>query len=95
MGYAGGAAGGTAAAAAIANAIKASGAIIRVEPRDFISIVTRAEDPLIVMTEKSFWSAYKYLSSYKGLTFFTKSNEKLNLPGDAEIISARKIWIPS
>jgi len=95
MGYAGGAAGGAAAAAAIANAIKASGTIIRVEPRDFINIVTRIEDPLIVMTDKSFWSSYKYLSSYKGLAFYTKSDEKLNLPGNAEIIAARKIWIPS
>lgn len=95
MGYAGGAAGAAAAAAAIANAIKASGAIIRVEPRDFINIVTRADDPLIVMTDKSFWSGYKYLSSYKGLVFYTKSNEKLNLPGNAEIIAAKKIWIPS
>ncbi|UCE66660.1 MAG: hypothetical protein JSU85_01185 [Candidatus Zixiibacteriota bacterium] len=95
MGYAGGAAGGVAAAAAIANAVKAWGAIIRVEPRDFINIVTRAENPLIVMTDKSFWSGYKYLSSYKGLIFYTKSAEKLNLPGDAEIIAAQKIWIPS
>ena len=95
MGCAGGAAAGAAAAAAIANAVKASGAIIRVEPRDFINIVSRAENPLIVTTDKSFWSGYKYLSSYKGLTFYTKSNERLNLPGDAEIIAAQKIWIPS
>lgn len=94
MGYAGGAAGGAAAAAAIANAIKASGAIISVEPRDFLTIIGREKDPLVVMTDKSFWSGYKYLSSYKGLTFYTKSNEKLNLPGDVELIAARKIWIP-
>jgi hypothetical protein len=94
MGYAGGAAGGAAAAAAIANAIKASGAIIRVEPGDFISIITREKNPLVVMTEKSFWSGYKYLSSYKGLIFYTKSNDKLNLPGDVELIAAQKIWIP-
>ncbi|UCC80761.1 MAG: hypothetical protein JSW64_05230 [Candidatus Zixiibacteriota bacterium] len=95
MGYAGGAAGGVAAAAAIANAIKASGAIIRVEPGDFVSIIGRGKNPLVVMTDKSFWSGYKYLSSYKGLAFYTKSTEKLNLPSDAEIIAAQKIWIPS
>lgn len=94
MGYAGGAAGGAAAAAAIANAIKASGAIISVEPRDFTAIISRADNPLVVMTDKTFWSGYKYLSSYKGLTFYTKSGEKLNLPGDVELIAARKIWIP-
>ena len=95
MGYAGGAAGGVAAAAAIANAIKASGAIINVDPKDFISIVSRSREPLVVMADKSFWSAYKYLSSYKGLTFYAKSNQRLNIPGNAEIIIARKIWIPS
>lgn len=94
MGYAGGAAGGAAAAAAIAKAIKASGSIISVEPRDFLAIVGRENNPLVVMTDKTFWSGYKYLSSYKGLAFYTKSNEKLNLPGDVELVSARKIWIP-
>jgi hypothetical protein len=95
MGYAGGATAGAAAAAAIANAIKASGAIIKVEPNDFLNVITRMKEPLVVMTEKSFWSGYKYLSSYKGLAFYTKSNDKLNLPGDVELIAAQKIWIPS
>ena len=95
MSYAGGMAGGAAAAMAIANAIKASGAIVKVEPKDFVSIVGRADKPLIVITEKTFWSGYKYLSSYKGLAFYTSSTEKLSLPGDAEIIAARKIWMPS
>jgi hypothetical protein len=94
MGYAGGAAGGAAAAAAVANAIKASGAIISVEPRDFLAIIGRNKNPLVVMTDKTFWSGYKYLSSYKGLAFYTKSSEKLNLPGDVELVAAGKIWIP-
>ena len=93
MGYAGGAAAG-AAAVAIANAVKASWAIIKVEPKDFISILERAENLLVVIADKSFWSGYKYLTSYKGLIFFTKSSEQLRLPGNPEIIAAEKIWIP-
>jgi hypothetical protein len=87
---------GAVAAAAIANAIKASGAIIRVENRDFQSIIQRSQKPLVVVSGKSFWSpSYKYLSSYKGLAFYTKSSQPLNLPGDSEIISCNQIYIPS
>ena len=45
-----GAAGG-AAAAAIAQAIKASGAIVRVEPEDFEQILRRTDRPLVVCSE--------------------------------------------
>ena len=89
-------AGAVAAHAAIANAIKASGVIIRVENKDFLVVIRRVEKPLVVMTEKSFWSpSYKYISSYKGLAFFTKSSELLRLPSDVELVSAKKIHIPS
>ncbi len=95
MNYGGGAAGAAAAAAAIANAIKASGAIVGVEPADFLNIAERMESPLIVCAPKSFWSGgHKYLTSYKGLFFYAKSSDPLRLPGKAEIIAAKKIWIP-
>ena len=93
----GAAAGGAAAAAgaAIAQAIKASGAIVRVGPNDFMEILRRSERPLVVCARGGFFSTnYQYLSSYKGLAFFTKSPMELTLPGSAEIITAKKIWIP-
>lgn len=83
------------AAAAVAQAIKASGAIVRVEPRDFLRIVQRQQEPLVVHATAGFFSArYLYLSSYKGLAFFTKSPVPLALPGDCEVVQAQKIWIP-
>ncbi len=36
----------------------------------------------------------QYLLSYKGLAFFTKTPEPLDLPGAAEVIAAQSIWIP-
>ncbi len=94
-GAAGGSAGGAAAAAAIAQAIKASGAIVRVIPDDFLTLVHRQDAPLIVTAQGGFFSTnYQYLTSYKGLAFFTKSPTELPLPGECEIIMARKIWIP-
>ena len=87
--------GAAAAAAAIAQAIKASGAIARVQPDDFAEILRRSERPLVVCAQGGIFSKnYQYLSSYKGLAFFTKSPTELMLPGSAEIIQAQKIWIP-
>jgi len=93
----GAAAGGAAAAAAaaIANAIKASGAIINVESTDFMTILEKVDNPLVVCSESKFISTkYHYLTSYKGFIFYTKSATPLILRPSAEIIHAKKIWIP-
>ena len=96
-----GAGGATAAAAAaavlaaIAQATKASGVIVRVEPGDFLGIVGRLDAPLVVHATGGFFKArYQYLASYKGLAFFTKSDTALELPEDTELVKAEKIWIP-
>ena len=95
MSYAAGAAGAGAAAAAIAQAIKASGAIVRVEPADFMTILSRSHEPLVVLAETKFIrTAYRYLTSYKGLIFYTKSPMPLELTSDIEVITAKNIWIP-
>ena len=94
MAYSGGAT--AAAAAAIAQAIKASGAIVNMAPDGFIKILSKSSKPLVVMAKGGIIKAnYQYLTSYKGLIFFTKSETELMLPGDCEIIFARSIWIPS
>jgi len=95
MGYAAGGAAAAARAAAIAQAIKASGAIISVAPDDFMLIIAKTTKPLVVMAEGGFIkNNYQYLTSYKGLIFFTKSPAPLLLPGDVELVTAKKIWIP-
>ncbi len=86
---------GAAAGAAIAEAIKASGAIVRVEPHDFDALLARTEEPLVVCAEGGLFSTnYQYLTAYKGLIFFTKSGTPLRLPQNAETIRAKRIWIP-
>lgn len=90
-----GAASSGAAAAAIAQAIKASGVVVRVEPEEFSKILIRAKDPLVVMAEGGlFRTSYKYLAAYKGLAFFTQSKIPLTLPPGAEVVKAGRIWIP-
>lgn len=93
----GAAAGGAAAAAgaAIAQAIKASGAIVHVESSDFTAILTKVDNPLVIVSESRFISTkYHYLTAYKGLIFYTKSATPLQLRPSAELIQAKKIWIP-
>jgi len=84
-----------AAAAAIANAIKASGAIVRMEPAEFERLLHRADNPLVVCaTGGLLWTNFQYLFGYKGMVFFTKSSQPLSVPSGTEIVRAGKIWIP-
>ena len=96
MGYAASAgAAGAAAAAAIANAIKASGAIVQVGPRDFEAILSRTKEPLVVCSESGVFSTkYHYLAPYRGLFFYTRTPQALHLPAEAEVVRAKKIWVP-
>ena len=89
------AAGAAAAAVAIANAIKASGVVVRVAPNAFQTILRKVEHPLVIYAEGGFFSKnYQYLVSYKGFAFFTKAAEPLLLPPGGETIVAAKIWLP-
>jgi hypothetical protein len=84
-----------AAAAAIAQAIKASGVIVHVEPGDFLAILRRQQGALVVHATGGFFSTnYQYLTSYKGLAFFTKAPAPLDLPSGTELVLAKAIWTP-
>ncbi len=87
---------GAAIAAAVANAVKASGAIVQVAPDSFSIIASKTSNPLIVVSESSFLGrrSYQYLTSYKGLIFYAKSSQPVSLSGNAEIVKAGKIWVP-
>ena len=86
---------GGAAAAAIAQAIRASGVIVKLEPEEFQRILDRIKEPLVVVSEGGFFgTTYHYLTSYKGLAFHTQSSVPLHLASRVETIIAKKIWIP-
>ena len=82
-------------AAMIANAIKATGTLVKVEPSEFAKIVNKVDSPLVIYTEGGLISTnHQYLTSYKGFAFYTKSDEQIGLPRNTEVIVADKIWIP-
>jgi hypothetical protein len=85
-----------AAAAAIVKAIKASGVPVNLDPAEFLKILGRVPNPLVVAaTGGLFTKNYKYLMGYKGLALYTKSAEPLQLPSGAEVIAARSLWTPN
>ncbi|WP_323756752.1 hypothetical protein [Roseivirga sp.] len=85
-----------AAQAAIQQAIKASGAIVKIEANDFSRMLSKMDDGLVIEHHGKlfFKDVYKYSTSYKGFVFYCKSNEKITIPSRLESISARQIWVP-
>jgi hypothetical protein len=82
-------------AAAVAKAVKASGAIVRVEPEEFRKLLNQNPDGLVVHAPGSLFSrGEKYLMGYKGLAFYTSSSGEIHLPRTCQVVEAQKIWIP-
>jgi hypothetical protein len=76
-------------------AIQASGVIVHVEPADFVGILQRQPGALVVHATGGFFStSYRYLTSYKGLAFYTKAPAPLDLPPATELVQAKSIWVP-
>ena len=95
MGNTAAAAGAAGAAAAIAQATKASGTLVRVEPHGFASVLRKQELPLVVHCYTGvFARKHRYLTGYKGLAFYTESPSPVDLPGRCEVVEARTIWMP-
>ena len=90
------AAGAAAARARMVNGLKASGAIVHVEPEVLLDIIRKSEDPLVVVSKQSRWFStfYAYLTNYKGLFFYAESPEVLVFSEPCELILVKKIWVP-
>ena len=89
------AAGAAAAGAAIASAIKASGVLVRLDPKGFQAILRKVERPLVIYAEGGIFSTnYQYMVSYKGFAFVTKTSAPILLPSNVETVTVKKIWVP-
>ncbi len=83
-------------AAAIAQATKASGVIVRMDPDQFQQLLYPIPQPLVVVAWGGvFKKKYQYLVSYRGLAFFTATADQIHLPGGCEVVEANQIWVPS
>jgi len=85
----------TVAANAAARAIKASGAVLKLDPTEFSRILAQTVDPLIVVSPCGYKKRkVKYLVSWKGFVFYCESKEQMVPPKGAVTILADKVWIP-
>ena len=83
------------AAAAISKAIKASGVVVHDEPEEFGKILRKSDQPLVVYSPPRFLvRQHQYLTSYRGLAFFTRSFEQIDLPRGVEVVVAKSVWMP-
>jgi hypothetical protein len=90
-----GAAAGAAAAAARINATRSFGVIVTVEPEDFLTLAALQKEPLVVRSIGGvFAREYRYLMSFKGLAFFTKSSGQLEFAPGTLVIQSQKIYLP-
>lgn len=89
-----GATGAAAAAASIAQAIKASGAIVKMKPDQFQLLLDKGSVALVVTSQRGKSKKLSYLMNYGGLFFYTLTKDPLRLPESTEVVEAEKIWIP-
>lgn len=77
------------------NAIRAFGVVVRMEPAEWLALVGRQERPLVVVSFGGvFRKRMRYLTTYRGLAFYTESAEDLTLPTTVERIDAAKLVLP-
>ena len=87
--------GGGAAIAVISNAIKACGSIVTIDGTAFQTLLSVMEEPLVVRAEGGFFTRrYRYITGFRGLTFYTQVKQPLQIPDHVAIINAEKITIP-
>lgn len=69
--------------------------VINTDPDVFLRVVERNKDGLVVMSQSGVLrTKYCYLTSYKGLTFYCESRERLTLSPNVELLAAESIQAP-
>jgi hypothetical protein len=80
--------------AAMIQAIRAAGAIVRVEARDFERIVRNAREALVIRAPPSAFSRKYHYMSYRGFVFYTRTREQLQFASGVEVIEAKTVYAP-
>lgn len=83
---------GAGAAVAVMNSSLVLGTMVKLEPDDFELVLSKADEPMVVMSRTGRWRVrYHYLTSYKGLVFRCTTPTPLELPVSTEIIEAKRM----
>ena len=85
-----------AAHVALVQAIRASGAIVRVEAREFERIVRKVDEAIVIRARPGMFSKHnQYLTAYRGFVFHTRTRDDLQFASSVEIVEAKRIWVPA
>ena len=77
------------------NALKACGSIISLDEVEFERLLEKTPKPMVVLSVgRGMNPARKYLTSYRGLTFYCRTKKEVLVPKDAEVVRAKKISVP-
>ena len=77
------------------NALKACGSIVSLDEMEFERLLEKTAKPMVVLAVgRGMNPTRKYLTSYRGLTFYCKTKKDVLIPNDAEVVRAKKISIP-
>lgn len=80
---------------AVANAIRASGALVHLAPEEFTALLARNKEPLVVISSFGvFETWYRYLMPYRGLVFWTDTPLSISLPPHCEVVNSQGTWVP-
>jgi hypothetical protein len=76
-------------------ALRAAGPIVVVEPDTFENLLSQLENPLVVYAPARWLQPHRYLTNYRGLFFAVKASKPLALPKDVELVTCKRLWLPS
>jgi hypothetical protein len=67
-----------------------SGVVITLETKEFERLLNQADKPLVVHQEPRWYSPqHRYLFSFRGMTFFTRSKSALRISKYADVVTAK------
>ncbi len=86
-----------AAAAAIAQAVKAMGAIVKVEEAGFHAILAKSELPLVLVAPPGGFlqKYYRYATSFRGFIFYTDSKKPITFGRMLDLVDVKYIGVPT
>lgn len=74
---------------------QAVGPIVFLDAAGFLDVVQKQNDLIVITADPTaLLRKYRYITSYKGITFFTQTKEKITLPSNAYVISVEHLHMP-
>lgn len=71
------------------------GIVISVENDEFMRLMKQANDVIVIHQKPTWWQSYnRYLMSYRGMTFYTRSKEELVISKYSEVVTAKHFYAP-